>query len=98
MKHPLINQIVIVRAYNAGVHIGTLEAAEEWVVLKDAYRIWQWDGAFTLSEVSHDGITGGKISRRVDTMTIPVGDVGEILNVLPDAFESILKFVEGSKK
>lgn len=95
MKHPLLNQIVMVRAYNAGVHFGKLIAAEEFVVLEDAHRLWQWEGAFTLSEVSHDGISKGRISRSVDTMTIPMGDVGEIFNVRPDALESIMKFVEG---
>jgi hypothetical protein len=94
-NHPLVGQQVVVRAYNAGVHFGELVSADDhFAVLKDSHRIWQWEGAFTLSEVSHDGITGGRISRSVDTMTIPMGDIGEISNLRPEARESILKHLE----
>ena len=95
MKHPLLNQNVVVRAHNAGVHFGILIAAEEFIVLADSYRVWQWTGAFTLSEVSQQGIKGGRIAQKVDTMTIPIGDVGEIMNLTDDARASILLHLEG---
>lgn len=90
--HPLIGQKVIVRAYNAGVHMGTLERADSsWVVLKDSHRCWQFNGVFTLSEVSQHGLSGGQIACHVDTMTIPTSDIGEVMNVTDKAYESILE-------
>ena len=59
---------VVVRTFSAGIHVGTLAAAEGTAVeLKDARRIWKWAGAFTLHELSQAGVTP-KISR----MSAPV--------------------------
>jgi hypothetical protein len=53
----LLNQFVIVRTYSAGVHMGTLrEFAGTAVVLTDARRLWQWQGAFTLHEASQASV------------------------------------------
>ena len=56
-----IGQHVVVRTYAAGVHLGTLVAAESQptgvaVVLADSRRLWKWSGAFTLSEVATIGV------------------------------------------
>ena len=54
---------VVVRTFSAGIHVGTLAAADGTAVeLKDARRIWKWAGAFTLHELSQAGVTP-KISR-----------------------------------
>lgn len=48
----------IIRTYSAGVHAGYLESRNgKEVVLRDARRLWQWAGAFTLSEISIDGVS-----------------------------------------
>lgn len=54
---------VVVRTYSAGVHVGilVLQKGRE-VTLKNARRLWKWTGAFTLSEVSQKGISGGRVS------------------------------------
>lgn len=56
-----IGKKVIIRTYSAGVHYGTLAKRESTaagveVTLTDARRLWYWDGAFTLSAVSQNGV------------------------------------------
>lgn len=52
----LVNQYVIVRTYSAGVFAGTLITKEgSEVELKDARRIWYWEGAASLSELAEEG-------------------------------------------
>lgn len=48
--------IVCVRSTNAGVFVGAFQSRTGGeVVLTDARRIWYWDGAATLSELSQRG-------------------------------------------
>jgi uncharacterized protein DUF6948 len=48
---------VLIRTYSAGVHFGTLENREgQEVHLKNARRLWSWNGALSLSEVAAKGI------------------------------------------
>ena len=47
---------VIVRTYSAGVHAGELHHRNgKEVTLKNARRIWYWDGAATLSQLAMEG-------------------------------------------
>jgi Domain of unknown function (DUF6948) len=49
---------VIVRTYSAGVFAGYLESRTgKEVVLKDARRLWYWDGACSLSQLAMEGVT-----------------------------------------
>lgn len=49
---------VIVRAEGAGVFAGYLEEEDgDTVILKNARRIWYWDGACSLSELATHGTT-----------------------------------------
>jgi len=49
-------QYVIVRTYSAGVFAGHFHAKDQMeVVLKNARRIWYWDGAASLSQLAMDG-------------------------------------------
>lgn len=54
-SHPLLGELVLVRARNAGVHYGKLKGTGDFIHLSDSHRIWKWEGAFTLSEVSQVG-------------------------------------------
>ena len=56
--NPMIGRHVIARTFTAGVHIGTVvgQHGEETYILKDARRLWKWEGAFTLSEVATAGV------------------------------------------
>lgn len=54
---PHIGQYCIIRSRDAGVHAGTVASVNGNAVhLVGARRIWKWAGAFTLSELSQDGI------------------------------------------
>ena len=47
---------VIIRTYSAGVFAGYLESRNgQEVVLRNARRIWYWEGAASLSQLAEDG-------------------------------------------
>lgn len=49
---------VIVRTLSAGVFAGILSYREDQeVFLKDARRLWYWEGAASLSQLSVDGVS-----------------------------------------
>ena len=68
---------VCIRTYSAGVHCGYLESRDKKeVVLRDAIRIWEWKGAFTLSQLSMEGVSkpdGCKFSMPVDKIILTEG-------------------------
>lgn len=52
----MIGKICIVRTYSAGVFIGLVaERNGKEVLLKNARRIWYWDGAASLSQLANEG-------------------------------------------
>ncbi len=80
VAHPYVNQYVVVRTYASGVHVGYLksyDAQTRHIFLTQARRIWRWEGAFTLSEVSQHGIKDGKLS--MELPEIMISDVLEII-------------------
>ena len=59
---------VIVRTFSAGVHFGYLKSRNgKEVKLERSRRIWQWFGAWTLSEIAATGldVTKSKIAAPV---------------------------------
>jgi len=49
---------VVIRTYSAGVHAGYLKKEDgKEVVLTNTRRLWQWQGASTLSQVAGAGIS-----------------------------------------
>lgn len=47
---------VMIRTYSAGVHCGYLKHRNgKEVLLLDSIRIWKWDGAASLSQLSQEG-------------------------------------------
>ena len=70
----MIGKLVLVRTLGAGVHYGVLlEKNGQEVHLKDARRLWNWNGALSLSEVAMKGVTlnSSKISIPVDEIVLP---------------------------
>lgn len=62
---------VLIRTYSAGVHFGTLISREgQEVHLEQARRLWNWQGALSLSEIASKGvdIKNSKIS-------VPVSEI-----------------------
>lgn len=52
-----IGDYIIARTYSAGVFAGTLQRKEgKEIVLSDARRLWYWDGAASLSQLSQEGV------------------------------------------
>ena len=48
----------IVRTYSAGVFAGEIESRNgKEVVMKNARRLWGWDGAASLSQLSMEGVS-----------------------------------------
>jgi hypothetical protein len=82
----LVGKYVCVRTFSAGVHVGFYQEREgQEVVLTDARRIWSWDGAFTLSEVSQKGIN--PLSSRI-SMAVPFILLTQAIEVMPVSEEA----------
>lgn len=90
-SNPSIGKYCIVRCRNAGVHAGTVESMDNNIlVLKDSRRMWYWKSAFTLSECATKGIeSNSKIACVIDTVIIPVCDIGEVIPCSKNAEKSI---------
>lgn len=51
------SRYVIVRTYSAGVFAGTIVSRKgQEVVLKNARRLWYWEGAASLSQLAMEGV------------------------------------------
>lgn len=77
-------RFVIIRTYSAGVHIGYLAEQSEGgkrVKLLDSRRIWYWSGAFTLSEMSQNGVSDPDNCKF--SVTIPEIELTEAIEILP---------------
>lgn len=81
-----IGKYVIVRTYSAGVHIGVLKRkAGREVELTEARRIWNWNGAKTLSDMSLKGLdsANSRVSETVASI-----ELTEAIEVLPCTAEA----------
>ena|ERR1700720_2408437 len=89
-----IGKYVLVRTYSAGVHIGYLKNIKETeAILTSSRRIWKWEGAFTLSEISQDGIyKNSKLSKE-----IPIIFLTQAVEIIPCSDKAIKIFnsIEG---
>ena len=81
----------IVRTYSAGVFAGYIESRNgQEVVMRNARRLWYWDGACSLSQLSVDGVSkpqNCKFPCEVDRVELL--QVVEILDCTEKAKESI---------
>lgn len=64
----LIGEYVVVRTVSAGVHVGIVQELDKDIcMLSSSRRIWSWEGAFTLSEISKNGLAKtSKLSITID--------------------------------
>lgn len=94
--HPMLGKRCIIRTYSAGVHIGTVdwvnpENAME-VRLRDALRLWKWEGGgLSLSVVANSGIKGGRLNR---TGEVFLTNAIEYIPTTVAAEKSYEKFIE----
>ena len=91
MNNKFIGKVCVVRANGAGVFMGEiLEQNNDIVLLKDARRLWRWDGANSLSDLAVNGVsnpTQCKFPIVVDE--ILVFNVLEIIPATDKAIQSI---------
>ena len=83
--------LVLVRSTGAGVHVGELVARDvAEVTLANARRLWSWDGANTLNEVSQNGVAkSSRISEPVPEIIITA--YHEVIKVSEKAAESLTR-------
>ena len=90
-----IGKKVIIRGDKSGVEFGTLVAQEgQEVTLKNARRIWYWDGAASLSQLAKDGVSkpdNCKFTVFVDSITIL-----DAIEIIP-CTDKAIKSIEGVK-
>lgn len=85
------NKYVIVRTYSAGVFAGVLESRNgKEVVMKNARRLWYWDGAASLSQLAMEGTKAPKTCKFPTPVDrVELLEAIEILDVTPAARKSI---------
>lgn len=90
---------VVVRTYSAGVHVGYLAKKDgDEVLLLESRRIWYWDGAASLSQLSQEGVT--KPQNCKFAMTLPEITLKGWIEIIPateTAKQSILGVPEWKK-
>lgn len=80
-----MNRHVIVRTYSAGVHYGILMSRDgKEVKLRNAKRIWSWQGRNSLHEIANHGVgAGSRVSEEVEH--IELTEAIEVIDCSPDA-------------
>lgn len=92
----MIGKVCVVRTYSAGVFIGTVaERSGKEVLLKDARRLWYWDGAASLSQLANEGVTKPKTCK----FPAPVAEIllTEAIEFIP-ATEAAIKSIAAVKE
>ena len=84
---------VMVRTYSAGVFAGELvRKTGKEVELKNARRIWYWDGAASLSQLAEEGTKSPNTCKFPQPVkTVILTEVIEILAISPEAWKSIME-------
>ena len=91
-----IGKKVIIRGNRSGVEFGTLvEQNGSEVTLKNARRLWYWEGAASLSQLAKDGTAEPskcKFTVYVDSITVL-----DAIEIIP-CTEKAIKSIEGVKE
>jgi len=82
---------VIARTYSAGVFAGTVVSRKGYEIeLKNARRIWYWDGAASLSQLAMEGVSAGIKSKfPCEVKTVVLTQIIEIIPCTNVAKKSI---------
>lgn len=88
-----MNKKVIIRGDRSGVFFGTLVArAGKEVVLENCRRIWYWEGAASISQLSVDGVT--RPDKCKFTVTVERILITDVIEIIP-CTEKAIKNIEG---
>jgi len=81
----------IVRTYSAGVFAGEIESRDgKEVVMRNARRLWYWDGAASLSQLAMEGVSKPQNCKfPCEVKRVILTEVIEILECTPEAKASI---------
>ena len=87
----VVKDYVIVRTYSAGVHAGELvERSGKEVHLKNARRLWYWDGAASLSQLAMEGVSKpGSCKFPCEVSEIYLTEAVEVIPCTQKAIDSI---------
>lgn len=90
-RETVTKNYVIVRTRSAGVHAGELISRNDMEVeLKNARRIWYWDGAASLSQLAMEGVSKPENCKFPCEVTkITLTEAIEIIPCTPKAQNSI---------
>ena len=95
----MIGKFVVVRTINAGVHYGTLAEIisenHQCIRLENARRLWNWNGALSLSEVAMNGVSVSN-----SKITVPVDEIilTQAIEIIPCSSKCNLPGNEKTKK
>lgn len=90
MNTELLNKKIIARIDRAGVFHGTLDHIDNDILrLKDARRIYYWEGALSVTDMASQGLTSGKISAPVSTVEFMREKIVELNECSAEASTSI---------
>lgn len=90
MNTSLLNKKIIARIDRAGVFHGTLDYIDNDIIrLKDARRIYYWEGAISVTDMAVNGLTGGRITTPVSTVEFMRDKIVELNECSEQASTSI---------
>ena len=90
MNTELLGKKIIARIDSAGVFHGTLDHIDgEIIRLKNARRIYYWNGALSVTNIAAKGITGGKVTIPVSTVEFMSNKIVELNECSEEASKSI---------
>ena len=93
MNTELLGKKIIARIDRAGVFHGTLDHIDNDIMrLKDARRIYYWEGALSVTDMAANGLRAGKISTpvtKVEFMTSKVVELNECTDEASSSIEAI---------
>ena len=82
INESVLGKYCVVRGERFGVFAGTVEAVEEnRALLKDARRLWYWEGAASLSQLAMEGVKNPENCK----FTVPVSSVvlSGVIEIIP---------------
>lgn len=87
----MLGKICVVRTYSAGVFFGLLaERDGKEAIVRNARRLWYWDGASTLSQLANEGVKKPQNCKFPEPVSeVLLTEVIEIIPATEAAIESI---------
>lgn len=82
------DKFCIVRCYGAGVFMARVESLDgQTAQLRDARRLWYWDGAATLSQLATEGTKAPGNCKF--TVTVPQMTVLQVIEIIPCSEQAV---------